>query len=317
MFALRGIAISLSVFAILYCALSIGVPFLLRPVQFRTRKHPVRQIADLLFALRMFPLVTAGLVTAVFAIPSFVLFEPRSIDEPLGAAPLVLGIFGMAVGIFGLGNAGIALRRVSRTISTWTSKAQPVDFSTAVPVLRIAPAVPAMTAVGIVRPRLLMSRAAEHMLGVNELQAALNHEISHVRRHDNLKKLLLCLVAFPGMNDLENAWLETTEMAADADAVSSAAEALDLASALIKLSRLGPIEAQADLTTALVHSPASAMNARIERLISWKDESRLQSSLGRSGWYGLSVALLSVVMLGVTYSQVLLEVHAATEWLVR
>ena len=76
-----------------------------------------------------------------------------------------------------------------------------------------------------------------------------------MRRRDNLKKLLLRFVAFPGMAGLEAAWLEATEMAADDAAVSNAGEALDLAAALIKLSRLGPVEAPVDLTAALVHSP--------------------------------------------------------------
>jgi hypothetical protein len=106
-------------------------------------------------------------------------------------------------------------------------------------------------------------------------------------------------------------------MAADDAAVSSAAEALDLASALIKLSRLGPLEPQTDLTTALVHNPASAMNARIERLIAWKDEPHVPSSNRLSCWHGLSVALITIAIFALTYSQLLSEVHTATEWLVR
>ena len=173
-----------------------------------------------------------------------------------------------------------------------------------------------MTAAGIVRPKVLLSGAAESMLTAKELQTALNHEIAHVRRRDNLKKLLLCFVAFPGMSGLEAAWLEATEMAADDVAVSNAAEALDLAAALIKLSRLGPVEPVADLTTALVHSPASVMNARIERLIAWSDD-RLASPQRFSPWYGLGAGLATVVVFAATYSQLLVHVHTATEWLVR
>jgi len=46
-------------------------------------------------------------------------------------------------------------------------------------------------------------------------------------------------------------------MAADDAAVSNASEALDLAAAVIKLSRLAPLLAAGELTTALVHSPRS------------------------------------------------------------
>jgi hypothetical protein len=136
-----------------------------------------------------------------------------------------------------------------------------------------------------------------------------------VRRRDNMKKLLLRFVAFPGMAGLEAAWLEATEMAADDAAVSKAAEALDLAAALIKLSRL-PVAPPVDLTAALVHASASIMHARVERLIDWRDE-HLVSSARFSLWYRLGAACAAVALLAVGYSQLLVRVHTATEWLVR
>jgi Zn-dependent protease with chaperone function len=316
MFAARGIAVSFSVFVMVYCVLSLAVCLFWRTVWLHSQRHPRRRIADLLFALRMFPLVTAAVITAAFTVPSFLLLEPRAIDEPLGGIPLMLSICGLVLGIFGVWNAGIALRRASRTIARWTSAAQPVDSSAPFPVLRSSQMIPAMTAAGIVRPKVLLSGAAESMLTGNELQTALNHEIAHVRRRDNLKKLLLRFVAFPGMSGLEAAWLEATEIAADDAAVSNAAEALDLAAALIKLSRLGPVEPAADLTAALVHSPASIMNARVERLIAWSDD-RLSSPQKFSPLYGLGAAVATVAVFAVIYSQLLVHVHTATEWLVR
>jgi Zn-dependent protease with chaperone function len=316
MFVARGIAVSFSVFVMVYCVLSLAVCLFWRTLWQHSQRHPLRRIADGMFALRMSPLITAAVITAAFTVPSFLLLEPRAIDEPLGGIPLMLSICGVMLWIFGVWNAGIALRRASRTIARWTSAAQPVDSSAPIPVLRSSQMIPAMTAAGIVRPKVLLSGAAESMLTANELQTALNHELAHVRRRDNLKKLLLRFVAYPGMSGLEAAWLEATEMAADDAAVSNVAEALDLAAALIKLSRLGPVEPAADLTTALVHSPASFMNARIERLISWSDE-RLSSPPKFSSWYGLGAGLAAVAVFAVSYSQLLVHVHTATEWLVR
>jgi Zn-dependent protease with chaperone function len=319
-FAARGIAISFSVFLMVYCALSLAVSFTWRRVRIYGQKHPVRRIADLLFALRLFPLVTAAVITAAFTVPSFLLLEPRTIDEPMGGAPLVLGLFGAMLGIFGLLNAGLALRRASRTISRWTSDAQPVQSCSPVPVLRMTRKFPAMTAAGIVHPRVLLSRAAEFVLNGNELQTALNHEVAHVRRRDNLKKLLLRFVAFPGMNGLEEAWLEATEMAADDAAVSNAGDALDLAAALIKLSRLGPAEPPPELTAALVHSGASVMNARVERLVTWTEERLVPAGKNSSSCElacGVGAALATITIFAITYSQLLVRVHTATEWLVR
>lgn len=316
MFAARGIAVSFSVFVMVYCALSLAVCLFWRTVWLHSQRHPLHRIADGMFALRMFPLVTAAVITAAFTVPSFLLLEPRAIDEPLGGIPLMLSICGLVLGIFGVLNAGIALRRASRTIARWTSAAQPVDSGAPFPVLRSSQMIPAMTAAGIIRPRVLLSGAVESVLTANELQSALNHELAHVRRRDNLKKLLLRFVAFPGLSGLEAAWLEATEMAADDAAVSSAAEALDLAAALLKLSRLGPVEPAVDLTAALVHSPASVINARVARLIAWNVE-RLVSPQKFSLWYGLGAALATVAVFAVTYEQLIAHIHTATEWLVR
>ena len=315
MFAARGIAVSFSVFVMVYCVLSLAVCLGWQKVRLSGKRHPVRRVADLLFALRMFPLVAAAVITAAFTVPSFLLLEPRAIDEPLGEVPLVLGFCGVALAVFGLVNAGLAVRRSLRTVASWTNDAQPMKTTASVPVLRICRAVPAMTAAGIIRPKVLLSGAAESVLTNQELETALNHEIAHVRRLDNLKKLLLRFVAFPGMSDLESAWLEATEMAADDAAVSSPGEALDLAAALIKLSRLGPFEPAADLTAALAHSPAEVMNARVERLLVWSDDRSVPHT--KSPWYGLTAAIATVVVFAVTYSQLLVHIHTATEWLVR
>ncbi len=319
-FAARGAAVSSAVFALVYCVLSLAVALGWRAAQQHIRRHAARRVADSLFALRTLPLAAAAVITVAFTVPSFLLLEPRAIDESVGAIPFALGIFGAVLGVFGIVNAGCALRRAFHTISTWTFAAQPVTSNVGIPVLRISSAVPAavpaMTAVGIMRPRVLLSGKAESMLTAGELQAALNHELAHVHRRDNLKKLLLRFVAFPGMAGLEAAWLEATEIASDDAAVADAAEALDLASALIKLSRMGPIEAPADLTAALVHGPAAIINARVERLISWGDN-RALSSKRFSVWSGIAAALATVVVFAATYTQLLAHVHTATEWLVR
>jgi len=316
MFAARGIAISLSVFFLVYGALSITVCCLWRQAWFYFQRYSARRCADLLFALRVLPLAASAAVTLALTVPSFVVLEPRSIVEPLGGAPLVFGLCGLALAMSGMMNAARALLRTSRTIRSWVREASPVRSSVPVPVWRISRSAPAFTAAGVLRPRVLMSGTAEFLLTPKELQTALQHELAHVRQRDNLKKLLLRFVMFPGMSGLEEVWLEATELAADDSAVSSVGEALDLAAALIKLSRVGTPEIPADLTAALMHSPASLMNARVERLIAWEQG---QKAPARSYflWYGLCVGLAMVAGFAVIYGQLLVRVHTATEWLVR
>jgi Zn-dependent protease with chaperone function len=162
----------------------------------------------------------------------------------------------------------------------------------------------------------LLSTSAELVLAANELQTALNHETAHIRRRDNLRKLFLRFVAFPGMNELETTWLEAAEMAADDAAVSNANDALDLAAALIKLSRLASVEPSPDLTAALVHIPASIMNARVERLLAWAPEREVARG-GFSFWYAAGFASFALITFILTYSALLARIHTATEWLVR
>ena len=315
MFELRGLAVSFSVFLMVYLVLSAALVLMWRRIHDWMRDSPISQVADLLLALRMFPLIAAALITAAFTVPSFLLLEPRSINEPLGGLPLVLGICGALLGCFGIANAGLAFLRASRKISKWTCESEAAEPVDSVPLVRIRRTTPAMAATGVMRPRILLSSSAEFLLSDRELRAALNHEVTHVRRRDNLRKLLLRFVAFPGMQALEGAWLEATEMAADDAAVHSSEEALDLAAALIKLSRLSP-GANTDLSAALVHSPAAVMNARIERLIAWNGEHSV-SPKTISLRYGLAATFTTLVAFGFIYTHLLSELHTATEWMMR
>ncbi len=77
MFAVRGIAVSFSVFVLVYCVLSLAVCCFWQRLQVYGQRHSARHCADLLFALRVLPLAAAAAVTLAFTIPSFLLLEPR------------------------------------------------------------------------------------------------------------------------------------------------------------------------------------------------------------------------------------------------
>ena len=314
MFALRGIAISLSVFAIIYSAISLLVLLTWRTIYGRCRGYAAKWNADLLFAMRIAPLVASVLVTAGLTVPSFLLLEPRSLDEPLSAGPVLLGFCGAGLMMMGVLKAGKALSKASRTIRLWSNESRAIQSSVGVPVVSISGDAPPVTAAGIVNPKVFLSEAAQAVLSADELGRALDHELAHVRRWDNLKKLLLCLAAFPVMRDLEQAWLEASEMAADDAAVSNSAEALDLAAALLKLSNLAsnrPVE----LMATLVYCPVSALNARVERLLARTEYP--QSGPKSVSWPRIGAAAATLGAFAFAYTPLLIRVHAATEWLVR
>jgi hypothetical protein len=267
----------------------------------------------------MTPMALAIGVTLVFAVPSFLLLEPRAVAESVGRVAALVGACGLAVVLVGFWNAATALAGARRTVARWSMQASRVgsegDSSQGVDVMRTSAPAPPLTAAGIFQNSIWLSGAAEFVLTERELQTALRHEFVHVRRKDNLRKLLLRMVSFPGLAGLDKAWREATEMAADDAAVSNASEALDLAAAVIKLSRIAPREFPGELTTALVHSPAESVNARVERLVGWTEPRRnVAGGFSWSYWVCGAIALGSLVL---TYADLLQRVHVATEWLVR
>jgi hypothetical protein len=319
MYAVRGVAICFSTFFLVYIAASTAVILAWPRLVLHARERSPRVCSDILFSLRLCPLVLATLVTLLFAAPSFIIFEPRAVNEPMGPWLPVLGIGGLVVIAAGVWRAVSALRRISRTASRWAKGASvlihPAGFSGQITLLRTTAVAPPVSAAGIFRGRVWLSSKAEQILSESELDSALRHELVHLRRRDNLRKLFLRFVAFPGMAKLESAWLEATEMAADDGAASNALEALDLAAAVIKLSRFTPMVSPGELATPLVTSPAELLNARVSRLLAWSECREITS---RAGWRKPVLwAAVTFVGLALTYTHLLLRVHAATELLVR
>lgn len=313
-FGLRCLGVSLAFFFIFNCAFSVAVARGWRVVARLSRGLPARRIADVLFFLRILPPAASFLICAAFVIPSFLLLEPRVSSETVGEVPLALGIGCALLFVAGVYNAWAAYLRTARVVETWLNGATELPARGTVRIFEIQPEVPALTLTGVCIPKVLVSSSASALLGPDELNAALKHEIAHVRRKDNLKKLLFRVCIFPGMSGLEAAWSAAEEMAADDEAVTSTGEALDLAAALIKLSRLAAVQPSAVLTTALMQE-ASSVNARIERLVIWDDSRRYAQS--SAGWYLRSAFVGSLLAVLLTYGLAIREMHTLTEFLVR
>jgi Zn-dependent protease with chaperone function len=318
MFAARCIGVSLAVFVLLYVFFSLAVSRGWKLARRIFHPQSARGSADLLFALRMLPLALSSVVTLAFTLPSFLLLEPRSTDEAIGTAPLALGACCLILLGVGVVRASIAQLKASRALVKWLNgsilmESQTLDSADAVPIFRTGKNSPTLTVAGVCAPKVLVSEAAVAMLNPPELRTALRHEIAHVLRYDNLKKLLFRFSAFPAMADLEHAWSEETELAADDAAVLNFHDALDLAAALIKVSRLGPVESAGELTMALLHS-STALSARVQRLVAWD---KAPKSRRHQGWRFALPASVTLFAVIANYSVVLTRMHALTEWLVR
>jgi Zn-dependent protease with chaperone function len=315
MFVARCIGISLALFLLLYAFVSLAVsrgwPLLRRAIAPRTAQNS----ADLLFTLRLLPIVVALVFTLVFTLPSFLLLEPRATNEAVGTAPLVLSLCCLTLLTAGMVQAALAQIRTSRALVTWLDGSTVMGSRAAVPVFRTQQNAPSLTVAGVREPKVLVSEAVIAVLTPPELRTALNHEMAHAQSYDNLKKLLFRFSVFPGMAGLESAWSEQAELAADDAAVLSLKDALDLAAALIKVSRLGTLRTEKTLTTALLHS-STALETRVQRLVSWEQISNapVDDKRRRYALLSLGGTLLLIV---ATYGSVLTGLHTITEWLVR
>lgn len=316
MFVLRCLGVSLSSFLVLYAGLSLIVMRGWRMMYRACAKMSALRAANLLFTLRNLPFATALLITSIFVIPSFLLLEPRVVAEPIGEIPLTLGAICLLLLGMGIGKAVHAQRKTANAVKGWLRDATTDGNCYPVPLFRIRPSSPALAVAGGLSPRVFLSESAAALLSSYELEAALKHEVAHVKRRDNLKKLLFRLFSFPGLSALESAWSDKAEMAADDAAVSNSREALDLASALIKLSRFAPPQKAAILATGLAQTPGSALNARIERLIAW-DETHSGNSPESLLKYAMPAFFALIIWLVATYGVVLSDMHKMTEWLVR
>jgi beta-lactamase regulating signal transducer with metallopeptidase domain len=311
MFALRGIAVSLAFFVLLYCVLSALVAVVWRLLRFwrASEKH----VADLLFALRILPMVASIAITFAFVVPSFDLLEPRSIDEGMGAMPLALGVCALLLIACGCFRVITAQTTTSRVVARWLEGARPMEAGTQSVTFQSRREAPPLTLIGVHKPRVLVSESTVALLSHDELHIALKHELAHIQSRDNLKKLIFRFCPFPGMAKLESAWSQAAELAADDAAVSKLDDAVDLAAALVKLSRLVPVEAAPVCTVGFV---TGSIRARVTRLLAW-DAAGKPGSRRNGLWYAVPPVLVALVCVFATYGPALSLTHEVTEWLVR
>ena len=210
-----------------------------------------------------------------------------------------------------------AWRGAVRRTRVWMQSARPIAIAgTGIPVYEIDVDTPLMALVGVLRPRLLVTRGLVAALTDEELAASIAHEVGHSRARDNLTRLLMratpdLLTATPAARAIERRWASAAEhradrMAADDSPVARCA----LASALVKVARLTPaMTPLAEPISTLIDGGEIA--SRVERLLADATPSaRRRSALG---WTALLAATGTTA---IAYAPALRFVHTVTELLV-
>jgi len=246
-YAVRLACLSLTVFLLVHtlagALVAVAAPAAIRAAG---RLRP-RGATRLLLSFRLFPAAAASLVVGVFCVPSYLWLEPESGSEEIGWLCLAAAALAAAVFAASLVNAVQAFLR-SRKYTRHCER-------TGAPVLMLT---------GILRPRLVVSRAVRDALSREQLAAAIRHEEAHLSARDNLKRLLLAATPrLPSFRGLERAWSRMSEWAADDEAVAGDTErSLCLASALVRVARLGTVPADVGFL-----GDGADLACRIERLL--------------------------------------------------
>lgn len=273
-YLVRLLCLSFALFFLVHLALSL-CSFAATPSALRlARRLRPRTATWLLLALRLGPLSAAALVVLGLCLPSYLLLEPQASAERMGAACLGAALAGAAAwlisiarGLQALAGALGDMRRCRELGGEWRTAGK------SLPVQVIESEAPLLALAGVLRPRIVVSRGIVRALSSEQLEAALSHEQAHWASRDNLKRLLLLVAPDPflffgGLGQLERGWAKFAEWAADDCAVAGDwRRSLSLASALVRVARMGRPSRPVPLMATLVAGEADELSVRVERLL--------------------------------------------------
>jgi len=279
--------------------------------------------ARLLFVLRILPLMLTLIAVFAFCIPSYLWLEPQATGEKVGMVCVLMAVLGVALWLPAIKRMIGAVRGTNRYLSQCERHGRKITVpGEDSPALLLTGKAPVLAVAGIFRPRLLISRRVLRGLSAEQREAALRHEQAHRTSGDNLKRLMILLspdvVPFvASFSGLERAWSKFTEWAADDAATAGDPErALTLASALVRVAKMGSHPRANVLSCSLVGG-AQDLSQRVDRLLrpQPKPEKPVKEVVRLlSGVVALAASAAAVVTL---WPSSLSLVHQALEHLVR
>ncbi len=322
MYFLLGLSIVLAALLTLNSLASLFASVLWRVLGARSHRFSASSCASIIFLLRIFPVATGIVCVSLLLAPAYLTHEPRTAHEDVS---LKLAIIAGASAI-GLALAlvrGIAgWRATSRLTSDWLRHAEPIGLPrSGIPAYRIEHPFPVIAIVGVIRPRLFIANQILSSLSPAELLAAIEHETGHVLAHDNLKRGLMracrdVLVMIPCGRRLDHAWAEASEAAADEFAARKGGEvALDLASALVTISRLIPAGARPVMPAGAFLIEANELGGvktrvrRLMQLASDRHDGRRATRISQILMWMPVALTIPVAAISATEPHVLASVH--------
>lgn len=329
-YELLGITLALAALLTLNAVVTLGAAALWRfALARRTLGWPSPARANLIFALRALPPLTASACVLTLLLPAYVVHEPRHTNEEISSTLIVLASLS-AVGIALACVRGLSTWAATRRlVGDWMRHAEPVVLPNSdVPSYALSHRFPLIAVVGVFRPRLFVASQVLDALTPEELAAAIAHECGHMRARDNLKRAALracrdVLSIVPCGRLLDRAWAQAAETGADEYATRAGRRAaLDLAAALIKIARLVPAGARPAIPAgAYINGAGDAgVEARVRRLLQLaaSGDADERGEVFRLRWLTLSSVsvLMTAAAVPAARPATLESIHAAIEHVV-
>lgn len=328
-FLIHGATLTLACFAaanLLVSALVIGIARL--PIDTRS--------SAFWFGLRVLPAIAALSFTALLFVPSYWRYEPRGTTEALDITISVFAGAGLVMLAAGARRGVSAWWRARNRTHEWMRRSQRIDLRapgdrrSVPPTFVIEADAPIMALVGLLRPRLLVTRRLIAALTAEELEASVAHELGHSCAWDNVKRLAMraapdLLAAASAARAIEQRWVSAAEHAADRMCnTATPARRYALASALVKVARLMPSDSQEslkaqevlELTTGepiclLISGPEIA--SRVLLLL----DDRAAPQVSRHPIRSWLCAAIVLAVVAFTYQPLLHSMHELTEVVVQ
>ena len=323
-----GICLALAALLAVNACASALVALTWRAVRGRASGMRADARARLLFTLRILPPALAAAFVFALVVPAYVLMEPPHTEEVVGLKLLLFASASAAGVMLALWRVAGTWRATRKFEREWMSRAEPVEVEgMSAPAYRIRHRFPVIAVVGVLRPRLFIASQVFDELTPEELSAALAHERGHIEARDNLKRALLragedALLVAPLGRALARTWRKDSEMAADEFAASeSQGAALNLASAIVKISRMIPAGARPTLPAGahLIGEDEDGLSTRVRYLLKLASAGMLARARAPRrpllAWT-FRLALVATFLLVITQTNVLAVTHTAIEQVV-
>jgi Peptidase family M48 len=245
-YTLRLFSICFAAFFLVHAATTLAVCFAHRPLIRMAESLNPRSAMRLLFLARISPVAIAFAAVVGICAPSYVRFEQNIPAEQIRLSCPAVAALGLLVIATALAHGLYATFRSVRFNRLCQRCGRTIQLpGQASPMLVISQVRPFLAQCGIFRPQFVISQRLLAEISTEELAAALRHERAHWVSGDNLKRLLFAFLpgfppVWPSLETLEGSWAKFAERAAD-DHVAAEGEsnAVSLASALVRLARMG------------------------------------------------------------------------------